>query len=187
MFGSRARFGCCRSTGDALLGCAVRNGHLLIRPSTCATPSIRPSTSARSLPATPQADVALSRPPLKPQAQALGAPGNIRPALVRHTIFTADGNPVIYRVNTLPLAVVSLSLAGGSSQTCHLELLPIFSDKMRAAANTMLPQSGQPLPNATCSAVCHPLSPVLVIGNRFSSIALPSCTRDLPGCLHVLK
>ena len=34
-----------------------------------------------------------------------------QPALVRHTVFTADGDPVIYCINTFPLSVIRPALA----------------------------------------------------------------------------
>ncbi len=101
-----------------------------------------------------------------------------QPALIRHTIFTADGNPVIYCVNTLPLAIVTPTLAERIvadpviSEPLYDFLERECGQRLEYHASTIWPALA-----TDCNMlepVCHPLSPVLVIEETgFNSSALP--------------
>lgn len=115
-------------------------------------------------------------PPGPEAAEVLGLNG--QPALVRHTVFTADGNPVIYCVNTLPLSILTPSLVDRIvADPAISEPLYDFLDKecgqwLEYHASTIWPALA-----TDCNMlepVCHPLSPVLVIEETgFNSSALP--------------
>ncbi len=115
-------------------------------------------------------------PPSPEAAASLGL--SEQSALVRHTIFTADGNPVIYCVNTLPLAILKPALAERIVEDPTIsEPLYEFLDKecgqwLEYHASTIWPALA-----TECNMlepVCHPLSPVLVIEETgYNSSALP--------------
>lgn len=109
-------------------------------------------------------------------AAALGP--SDQPALVRHTIFTADGNPVIYCVNTLPLAIVTRSLAERVVADPALSE-PLYDFLERDCGQRLEYHASMiwPALATDCNMlepVCHPLSPVLVIEETgFTSTARP--------------
>lgn len=115
-------------------------------------------------------------PPAPEAAAALGL--SDQSALVRHTVFTADGNPVIYCVNTLPLAILTPGLAERIvADPAISEPLYDFLERecgqwLEYHASTIWPALA-----TDCNMlepVCHPLSPVLVIEETgFNSAALP--------------
>jgi GntR family transcriptional regulator len=89
------------------------------------------------------------------------------PALVRHTIFTADGNPVIYCINTLSLSVVPHPLAErivadpAISEPLYDFLERECGQRLEYHTSTIWPALGSDCD--MLEPVCHPLSPVLVI------------------------
>ena len=97
--------------------------------------------------------------------EALGQPGE--PALVRHTVFTADGDPVIYCVNTFPLSVVRPELA--ERVVADPELSEPLYDFLEAECGERLEYHRStiwPALATDCNLlelVCHPLAPVIVI------------------------
>jgi GntR family transcriptional regulator len=101
-----------------------------------------------------------------------------QPALVRHTVFTADDDPVIYCVNTFPLAVVPLPLAErvvadpALSEPLYDFMERECGERIEYHRSTIWPALA-----ADCDLlepVCHPLAPVIVIDEiGFSAAARP--------------
>jgi GntR family transcriptional regulator len=97
--------------------------------------------------------------------EALEQPG--QPALVRHTVFTADGDPVIYCVNTFPLSVVRSELA--ERVVADPQLSEPLYDFLEAECGERLEYHRStiwPALAADCNLlepVGHPLAPVIVI------------------------
>jgi GntR family transcriptional regulator len=90
-----------------------------------------------------------------------------QPALVRHTVFTADDDPVIYCVNTFPLSVVPLPLAQrvvadpALSEPLYDFLEAESGERLEYHRSTIWPALA-----TDCNLlepVCHPLAPVIVI------------------------
>jgi GntR family transcriptional regulator len=103
--------------------------------------------------------------PAAPLGDALGAPGE--PALVRHTVFTADDDPVIYCVNTFPLSVVPQPLAErvvadpALSEPLYDFMERECGERIEYHRSTIWPALA-----GDCDLlelVCHPLAPVIVI------------------------
>jgi GntR family transcriptional regulator len=89
------------------------------------------------------------------------------PVLVRHTVFTADDDPVIYCINTFPLSVVPLTLAErvvadpALSEPLYDFLEQECGERLDHHRSTIWPALA-----ADCDLlelVCHPLAPVIVI------------------------
>lgn len=96
---------------------------------------------------------------------ALGQPD--QPALIRHTVFTADGNPVLYCVNTLPLALLGVELAENIAADPALseplyEFLEVrCGERLEYHRSTIWPALA-----TNCNLlepICHALAPVIVI------------------------
>jgi DNA-binding GntR family transcriptional regulator len=98
-------------------------------------------------------------------AEALQAPG--QPALIRHTVFTADDDPVIYCINTFPLTAVPLPLAERVVADPALsEPLYDFMERECAVRIEYHRSTIWPALAADCDLlelVCHPLAPVIAI------------------------
>jgi GntR family transcriptional regulator len=97
--------------------------------------------------------------------EALGQPGS--PALVRHTVFTADDDPVIYCINTFPLSVVPRPLAERVVAAPALsEPLYDFMERECGERIEYHRSTIWPALAGDCDLlelVCHPLAPVIVI------------------------
>ena len=97
--------------------------------------------------------------------QELGQPN--QPALVRHTVFTADDDPVIYCINTFPLSVVPPDLA--ERVISDPELSEPLYDFLESECGMRLEYHRSTIWPALASdcdlleLVCHPSAPVIVI------------------------
>lgn len=102
----------------------------------------------------------------RPQVgEMLGQPG--RPALIRHTIFTADAEPVVYCVNTFPLSVVKPELAErivaepGLSEPLYDFLEHQCGERLEYHRSNIWPAIARDC--ELLEPVCHPLAPVIII------------------------
>jgi GntR family transcriptional regulator len=103
-----------------------------------------------------------------PDAQicdALAQP--VGPALVRHTVFTADDDPVIYCINTFPLSVIRHELA--ERVVANPALSEPLYDFLEAECGERLEYHRSTIWPALATdcdllePVCHTLAPVIVI------------------------
>jgi GntR family transcriptional regulator len=106
-------------------------------------------------------------------AEELGQPD--QPALIRHTVFTADEDPVVYCINTFPLAIVPPELAERIvadpelSEPLYVFLEAECGERLEYHRSTIWPALA-----ADCNLlelVCHPLAPVIVIDETGYSAA----------------
>ena len=115
-----------------------------------------------------------------------------QPALVRHTVFTADDDPVIYCINTFPLSVIQLALAErvvaepSLSEPLYEFLETECGERLEYHRSTIWPALATDC--ELLEPVCHPLAPVIVIDEiGFSATGRPivhsraRCTRT-PSC-----
>lgn len=97
---------------------------------------------------------------------ALGQPED-QPTLIRHTIFTADDNPVLYCINTFPLTLLGVELAESIvadpalSEPLYEFLEVRCGERLEYHRATVWPDLAM-----NCNLlepICHALAPVIVI------------------------